>query len=260
MDAQTRADFEEQVRAALVPHLAPALRPQAAQLARFCAALAATNENINLTGITDPQGMAVRHVLDSLTVAPLLDGCRTLMDFGSGGGVPGIPLALARPELSVVLVESRERKAAALAGLVRELSLGPRVSVAHARGEQWLAEHTVDAVVARAVSETAEMLESLRKVRGHFRRLILMKGPAADDELATAGKRYQRLGFSAPSGTRSRCPVVRVSASCSFLPLEPGMGFEPTTSALRKPCSTTELPRPGRRQRWGTLANAARAP
>ncbi len=211
--ADTAEDFERRVVAALAPHLAALLPPVpagtarrstppvaelATGLARFCAALAQANERINLTGITDPEGMAVRHVLDSLTVLPLLAGCRTLMDFGSGGGLPGIPLALALPDLTVTLVESRERKAAALAELVRATGLGPRVTVAHARGERWLADHAADAVVARAVTDTAAMLESLRKVRGSFRRLILMKGPAADAELATAGRRAARLGFPPP--------------------------------------------------------------
>jgi len=215
--------FESDVRAALAPHLpqvlaavqpaaggarvTPPLGELADQLARFCAELAAANERINLTGISDAEGMALRHALDSLTVVPLLAGCRSLMDFGSGGGLPGVPIALARPDLAVTLVESRERKAAALAELVQRVGLSPRVAVAHARGEAWLAAHTVDAVVARAVSETSEMLESLRPVRGRFRRLILMKGPAADDELLTAASRLQRLGFAPPERHEARLPA-----------------------------------------------------
>lgn len=167
-------------------------------LGRFCAALAAANERINLTGITDARGMAVLHVLDSLAAAPLLAGATTAMDLGSGGGVPGVPLALALPSLTMTLVESRARKAAALAALLDELGLPPRITAAHARGEAWLQDHAVDVVVARAVEGLPDLLKHLRPVRRSFGRLILMKGPAADDELAALGKRLSSLGFPRP--------------------------------------------------------------
>ena len=167
-------------------------------LGRFCAALAAANERLNLTGITDARGMAVLHVLDSLAAAPLLAGATTAMDLGSGGGVPGVPLALALPSLTMTLVESRERKAAALAALLDELGLPPRVTAAHARGEKWLADHAVDVVVARAVENLPDLLKHLRPVRRRFGRLVLMKGPAADDELAALGARLSSLGFPRP--------------------------------------------------------------
>ncbi|MGQ0554023.1 MAG: 16S rRNA (guanine(527)-N(7))-methyltransferase RsmG [Planctomycetota bacterium] len=196
------ADFT----AALKSHLAPAL-PQASpelltRLAGFCAALRRKNEELNLTGITDPQGMAVRHVLDSLTVSPLLDGAKTLMDLGSGCGVPGLPLAIAHPELQVTLVESRERKAAALGQLIAtlagELGGAGRVTAVHSRGEEWLVANEVDVVVARAVEEPPGLLKRLRRVRGSFRQLILMQGPTADEELAGWVKRAKPFGFSAP--------------------------------------------------------------
>ncbi len=197
--------FAHSIAAVLLPHMpgepdAPggheARSRLAIDLARFCEVLAATNETINLTGITDAEGMAVRHVLDSLLALPLLEGTTTLMDLGSGGGIPGIPLAIARPDLTVALVESRERKVAALDGIVKQLGLSPRVTAVHARGEEWLAAHSVDTVIVRAVSETAELLERLRKVRKRMQRLVLLKGPFADKELATVTPRLARLGFA----------------------------------------------------------------
>jgi len=175
-------------------------------LAGYCAALAAANEHINLTGVTDPQGMALRHVLDSLTVSPLLQGAASLMDLGSGGGLPGIPLAIAHPELTVTLVESRARKAAALAELVATLGLGQRVTAVHARGEAWLAEHEVDIVVVRAVDQTARLLKTLRPVRRQFGRLIMMKGPKAEEELATVKPRLHSLGFAYPEVHEAELP------------------------------------------------------
>jgi len=175
-------------------------------LGRFCAALAAANERLNLTGITDARGMALLHVLDSLLAAPLLGDAATAMDLGSGGGLPGIPLALARPELSMTLVESRERKAAALAALVDELGLAPRITAVHARGERWLADHAVDVVVARAVEALPELLKRLRPVRRRIGRLILLKGPAVDAELAGLERRLASLGFPQPVRHESELP------------------------------------------------------
>lgn len=201
------AAFADEVTTRLRRHPMPGAAGDAAatwpaglpeSLGRFCAVLAAANERLNLTGITDAQGMAVLHVLDSLAVAPLLADATTVMDLGSGGGVPGIPLALALPSLSMTLVESRERKAAALGEILAELALTPRVTAVHARGELWLKEHPVDAVVARAVESLPELLKRLRPVRRQFKRLILMKGPAADEELARLGKRLDSLGFPQP--------------------------------------------------------------
>ena len=111
-----RTDLAEQVADILRAHLsvgAPGADVVDA-LGVYCAALAAATEHINLTGVTDAEGMALRHVLDSLTVSPLLEGVGTLLDLGSGGGLPGIPLALAHPDLTVTLCESRTRKAAAV--------------------------------------------------------------------------------------------------------------------------------------------------
>lgn len=204
-----RAELAEQVADVLRPHL-PSGTPGAdalLSLGGFCAALAAANQRINLTGVTDPEGMALRHVLDSLTVSPLLKGATSLLDLGSGGGLPGIPLAIAHPHLTVTLAESRARKAAALAELVEDCKLSPRVTAVHARGEAWLADHTVDVVVARAVDETARLLKTLRPVRGQFSRLILMKGPAADEELATALPRLAALGFAPPERHEAELPA-----------------------------------------------------
>ena len=101
--------FAAAVAEHLLPHL-PALAPWAdaqalaAEQGRFCAALARANERLNLTGIVDPQGMAVRHVLDALLALPVLGVHGPIVDLGSGCGVPGIPLALALPERPVVLL------------------------------------------------------------------------------------------------------------------------------------------------------------
>ncbi len=160
-------------------------------LAQFCSALHDENKEINLTGITDPKGMAIRHVLDSLLALPLLNAQNQgrLVDLGSGGGFPGVPLGLASPDREVVLVESRERKAQALDRLVQQTSLPSRITVVRARGEVWLQDQNVDLVVARAVGQVAEIQAKLKPVAKRMSMLILYKGPGVDEELATAKHR-----------------------------------------------------------------------
>ena len=191
--------FAAAVAEHLLPHL-PALAPWAdaqalaAEQGRFCAALARANERLNLTGIVDPQGMAVRHVLDALLALPVLGVHGPIVDLGSGCGVPGIPLALALPERPVVLLESRQRKAEALAGLVDELGLGPRVQALRARGEEWLAEHRAGDLVSRAVGTVEAQLQLLRPVRDRFERLVMLKGPAGREELERARRLLSGYG------------------------------------------------------------------
>jgi 16S rRNA (guanine527-N7)-methyltransferase len=192
--------FEQEVATLMAPHLPESLSERAtAELARFCSLLREANERLNLTRLVEPRDMALLHVVDSLTALPLLRDCHSLADLGSGGGVPGVPLALARPDLRVTLLESRGRKAEALAGIVEALGLQRRVAVVPERGETWLKTHKVDAVVARAVGRTPEVLQLLSPVRPGFRRLILMKGPGVDAELAELNARWVgALGFGLP--------------------------------------------------------------
>lgn len=202
------SDFAQEVAELVAPHLPPGSRPAlAAELGRFCALLREANEHLNLTRITDARGMALLHVVDALTVLPLLRDVHSLVDLGSGGGVPGVPLALARPDLRVTLLESRGRKSEALAGIVEALGLHRRVGVLPERGEVWLKTHKVDAVVARAVGRAPEVLTLLSPVRKGFGRLILMKGPSVDAELTELNPRWVgALGFGLPKRLDTALP------------------------------------------------------
>ena len=182
-------------------------------LIRFCSALHAANENINLTGIKDAEGMAIRHCLDSLVALPHLrphaDEATSpppLVDIGSGCGVPGIPLALARPDLPVVLIESRKRKSEALDQMVTALELGPRVGLVHARAEAWLAEHDVGTLVTRAVGSVNTQLELFGPLRTRYRRLVMLKGPAASEELELAAKTRHKHRFPEPEIHETQLP------------------------------------------------------
>src|SRR5947209_16117527 len=95
------------------------------RLSRYLDLLLEANRSINLTRITDRAMAEVQHVGDALTLLPFIaPGALSIVDVGSGGGVPGIPLAIARPEARVLLIESTKKKAAFLERAARELGLG----------------------------------------------------------------------------------------------------------------------------------------
>jgi 16S rRNA (guanine527-N7)-methyltransferase len=117
------------------------------------------NKSINLTAITDPDEVVEKHVLDSLALAPVLPS-GTLLDVGTGGGFPGIPAAIVRPELEVVLVDSVKKKVAFLKNALAELRL-PRVRAVAMRLEGNPSREDlprVHAAVARAFAAPEEWL------------------------------------------------------------------------------------------------------
>lgn len=157
--------------------LAPALLVYLALLLRWNAAY-------NLTAIREPREMLVKHLLDSLAMHPQVRGASRLADLGSGAGLPGIPLALALPALSVALVESSGKKARFLRECVRQLGLARRVRVLESRAEAVAEPGAFDAITARALDRLAGILA----VGGHLLaadgRLLAMKGVYPHDEIA----------------------------------------------------------------------------
>jgi len=132
---------------------------QLKQLGRHVDLMLKWNRSVNLTAITDPDEVAEKHVLDSLAVVPLLPS-GSLLDAGTGAGFPGIPVAIARPDLEVVLVDSVQKKVAFLKSVLAELRLpGARAVAVRLRGDP-AAEHLprVRAAVSRAVAEPGAWL------------------------------------------------------------------------------------------------------
>jgi 16S rRNA (guanine527-N7)-methyltransferase len=140
------------------------------------------NATYNLTAVRDPHEMVTRHLLDSLALQPYVES-GSLADLGSGAGLPGIPLALARPQLQVSLVESNGKKARFLREAVRTLGIG-NARVAETRAEALDAAGRYDAITARAL----DTLAGIVAVGGHLLkpegRLLAMKGAAPDAEVA----------------------------------------------------------------------------
>ncbi len=153
------------------------------------------NRVMNLTSITATREVAIKHVLDSLAPWRVFDGSRSLLEIGTGGGYPGIPLAVVYPEKLFILSESTRKKAAFVAEVARSLDL-ENVAVVADRAESVLAEEHVDTVFGRAVGSVAKVLRLLSPVHDRFERLLLYKGPNARAELEEASVKAFRDGFA----------------------------------------------------------------
>jgi 16S rRNA (guanine527-N7)-methyltransferase len=167
------------------------------QLARYLDLLAAANQRMNLTRITDRTAAEIQHIGDALTVLPFLPpGEFRLADVGSGGGVPGIPLAIARPDTHVMLVESTKKKAAFLKEAAAQLGL-ENLSVSEWRAEQVgrsNSRETFDVVTARAVATLDWLAEWCLPLVKRGGKLLAMKGERAAEELPAARKAIKWVG------------------------------------------------------------------
>jgi 16S rRNA (guanine527-N7)-methyltransferase len=181
-----------------------ALSPeQHALLSRYLDLLLAANATMNLTRITDRAAAEVQHVGDSLTVLPHLPKeSHRLADVGTGGGVPGIPLAIARPDAAVLLVESTRKKANFLRSAVAELGLR-NVTVSDRRvedvGREREHRERYDVAVARAVATLAWLAEWCLPLVKKGGRVLAMKGQRAAEELPAAAKAIKLLNGGEPA-------------------------------------------------------------
>ncbi len=151
------------------------------QLATLVGLLAKWNRVYNLTAVRDPHEMVVRHILDSLVVVPYLRGDR-LLDVGTGAGLPGLPLAIACPQLDITLLDSSDKKLRFIRQAVAELKL-ERVAVVHSRMQAYQPTQAFDMVISRAVSSLAELYRMTRHLVSDKGRFLFMKGTRPDTEL-----------------------------------------------------------------------------
>lgn len=140
------------------------------------------NRVVNLTAIRARERMIPGHLLDSLSVVPYLGAATRLSDLGSGAGLPGIPIALVRPDIRVRLVEAREKKARFLRQVVRELALR-NVEVYAGRVEALPPEGGEDVVIARALGRLAEIVRLAAPLLAPGGRVLAMKGHLPQDEV-----------------------------------------------------------------------------
>lgn len=172
--------LNELLRAAGILELEPEV---AGRFEAYLALLVRWNARLNLTAIRDQEGILSRHFVESIACAQAIpEGVRTLLDFGSGAGFPGIPIALCRPEISVTLSESQGKKAAFLREAVRTLGLS---AVVHGQRAEML-ESTFDCVVMRAVDRMEKAVSSASRLVSPHGCLVLMVTGAELAGLQTA--------------------------------------------------------------------------
>jgi len=153
-----------------------------AKLLTYLALLDKWNRVYNLTAVRDAERMVSHHLLDSLAAVPFFQGERVL-DVGSGGGLPGIPLAIARPELQVTLIDSIAKKTAFLLQAKAELGLG-NLTVVTGRVEDYRPAGGFDVITSRAFSDLREFVALTRHLLKRGGCWLAMKGLYPNEEIA----------------------------------------------------------------------------
>lgn len=154
---------------------------QHSQLLGYLALLIKWNKAYNLTAVRDPDEMVSRHLLDSLSVVPFIDGERQL-DVGSGGGMPGIPLAIMFPDMKVTLLDSNGKKTRFLTQVKLELKLD-NLEVIHSRAEAYQPAQPFTGIISRAFSSLEDFTHWTRHMGDTNTRWLAMKGLHPADEL-----------------------------------------------------------------------------
>jgi 16S rRNA (guanine527-N7)-methyltransferase len=206
---------------------------QHALLNSFLDLLLEANQRMNLTRITDRQQAEILHVADAMTLLTHLPSRpHRLADVGSGGGIPGIVLAIVRPDAQIALIESTQKKAHFLRGAAAELKLG-NVSIESVRAEDVARSadrESFDIAIARAVAVMPELVEwllPLVKVGGYA---LAMKGPKGLEELEQARPLIKRLGgdraaiLSADLPDRPGHVIIKIAKTARTHPRYPRPG------------------------------------
>ncbi|MFG6503682.1 16S rRNA (guanine(527)-N(7))-methyltransferase RsmG [Microbacterium sp. P05] len=158
----------------------------------YTAALAAHGEERGLIGPLELPRLWSRHILNSAVTARLFSG--RVGDVGSGAGLPGLVLAIARPDVQFVLIEPMERRTTWLSEQVDALGL-TNIEVVRSRGEDWTGAGTLDIVTARAVSALRTLLPLTAPLARDGGELVLLKGANAGNEIESAAKQISRFGL-----------------------------------------------------------------
>ena len=186
---------------------------QKIQLQKYSELLIEWNEKINLTAITEPKEIAVKHFLDSLT--PILTGHvkGKVIDVGTGAGFPGLILKIAKPEISLTLLDSLNKRINFLKEVSGELGLS-EVEFVHSRAEdggRGAYREKFDTVVSRAVANMTVLSELCLPFLKPGGRFLALKGPLADEELTAAKRAIHILGGEIEDVFEAEIPFSELS-------------------------------------------------
>lgn len=166
----------------------------------FAAELIKWNRKVNLTAITSENEIAIKHFIDCLHLAPYVLNEDVLLDIGSGGGLPVIPLKIVRPETMMVSVDAVGKKINFQRQVIRLLGL-QKIEALHSRIEDLHKTHAgkFSLITSRAFTRLDHFVSMAAPLLAENGRIIAMKGSAADDEIAISNDRLRSLGFSITS-------------------------------------------------------------
>lgn len=155
------------------------------------------NEKINLTAITEPEEIILKHFIDSLTISKYIEKNKTLADVGTGAGFPGIALKIYRDDIKITLVDSLNKRINFLNGVIRELDLKD-IQTIHSRiedfGKDKKYREKFDYVTARAVANLSVLSEYLIPIAKIYGQCVCMKGSNVEEELNTSKNAIKILG------------------------------------------------------------------
>lgn len=187
------------------------------KLVEYILLLEKWNQAYNLTSVRDPEEMVTRHILDSLLIRPYLHGKR-ILDVGSGGGLPGIPLALTAPDLEFVLLDSNGKKTRFLTHMVQTLQI-TNVQVVQERIEKYHPDPCFDTIMSRAFATLAEFVTWSQSLCCPNGRWLAMKGIYPTEEIAALSDEFSTMVYdlSVPGLNAERhLVVVTKNLFCSY--------------------------------------------
>ncbi len=187
-----------------------------ARLTKYCRALWQENESVNLTRHTTYEKFVSRDLIDTIEVGKLIPLDKTVIDMGSGGGVPGMLLAILRPDLSVSLTESVGKKAVALESIAAQV--GVEVEIYNTRAEKMLEDFSYDYTTARAVGPLYKICTWLQDVWPSAGRVLAIKGPNWTNERNVAAEKgllkkteIEVVSQYAPPGTEWESVILQLT-------------------------------------------------
>jgi 16S rRNA (guanine527-N7)-methyltransferase len=190
--------------------------PAADTASRYVDILATRGIDWGLIGPREAERLWDRHVLNSVALADLVPWGASVADVGSGAGLPGIPLAILRPDLRVTLIEPLLRRATFLTQAVDELDLADRVRVVRARAEDHRERY--DVLVSRALARLPQLIRWCDPLRAEGGTVLALKGRSAEEELAEARGELERRGLAGEILTVRAHPTVEPTSVVRLQP------------------------------------------
>ena len=191
-----------------------------ASLAAYVGLLERWNRVYNLSAVRSPQEMVIRHILDSLSILPWVTGPKVL-DVGSGAGLPGIPLAVMRPDWEFYLLDANGKRTRFIQQASADLELN-NVKVLRCRIEDYQSAQGFDSILSRAFASLSAMLSVAGRLCAPSGRLLAMKGALSEQELAElpSGYRLARVYPLNVPGLNAQRHLVHLSPDSVFHPSE----------------------------------------